>query len=109
MSAPVPAKVEVLTAEEAAALDEKEMDSTFRQLASRPRPYPVPRSIGRRNVEQAFLTAFELIGGTQRLAIWADQNTTEFYKLAARFVPQEMQHQGDVVMRMVLPRTKLDE
>lgn len=104
-----PAKVEVLTQEEYEALAEKEMDKTFQVLASRARPYPVPKSVGRKNVERAFHTAFELIGGVPRFALWADQNSTEFYKLYSRMLPQEMNANLDATLQMILPRTSLDD
>jgi len=65
---------------------EEEDDATLRQLAARPRPYGIPRVVGRKRVEKAFLTAFELIGGVPRLVLWADQNPTEFYKLYGRMI-----------------------
>jgi hypothetical protein len=104
-----PAKVEVLTQAEYEALAEQEMDNTFQALAQRTRPYPVPRSVGRKNVERAFHTAFELIGGVPRFALWADQQPTEFYKLYSRMLPQEMNANVDATLKMVLPRTALDE
>jgi hypothetical protein len=103
------AKVEVLTQEEYEALAEKEMDGTFQALAQRPRPYQIPRSVGRKNVERAFHTAFEMIGGVPRLSLWADLHPTEFYKLYSRMLPQEMNANVDATIKMVLPRTALDE
>jgi hypothetical protein len=37
---------------------------------------------------------FENIGGVEHLTEWAKANPTEFYKIAARLIPQEMQHFG---------------
>lgn len=71
---------------EAPPLDDED-DDTLRRIASRPRPQAVPRAVSRKRVERAFLNAFELIGGVPRLALWADQNPTEFYKLYARLLP----------------------
>ena len=45
-------------------------------------------------VREAFALAFEKRGGAQALVRWADENETEFYKLAARLIPTEIQ--GDV-------------
>jgi len=102
-------EVQVLTQQEYEALAEQEMDQTFQALAQRTRPYPVPRSVGRKNVERAFHTAFELIGGVPRFALWADQNPTEFYKLHARMLPQQVDSNVQGALQLVLPRTALDE
>ncbi len=56
--------------------------------------------------------AFELIGGVPRLAIWADQNPTEFYRLMGKTIPQA--NMLDIVGKMqmqILPalgRSPLD-
>jgi hypothetical protein len=48
----------------------------------------VTRSFLRRaDVVSAFNTAFQMIGGIPRLALWADENPSEFYKLYARLLP----------------------
>ena len=64
-----------------------EDDATLTALAVKSTPYPIPRAVSRKKVENAFLNAFELIGGVSRLALWADQNPTEFYRLYARLLP----------------------
>jgi hypothetical protein len=102
-------KVQILTQEEYEAQAEKEMDGTFHALAVRPRPYPIPRSISRKNVENAFHTAFELVGGTPRLAIWANDNPTDFYKLYSRMLPQQMDSKVQGAIQLVVPRSPLDD
>jgi hypothetical protein len=74
------------TVAEPPPLDEED-DATLRRIAERPRPQAIPRAVGRKHVERAFLNAFELIGGVPRLVMWADQNPTEFFKLYARLLP----------------------
>ena len=51
----------------------------------------VPRNphFTRKDVVLAFQTAFELTGGVPRLAIWANDNYTEFTKLYARLLPSQ--------------------
>lgn len=51
-----------------------------------------PRKIKRREVEEAFLEAFELVGGISRLAIWANNpaNYGDFLKLYSKMIPKEM-------------------
>jgi|SRR3990172_8449200 len=41
----------------------------------------------RNDVVNAFARAFEMIGGVQRLAIWADANPDKFYPLYSRLLP----------------------
>lgn len=73
----------------------------------------VPREVKREKVVHAFQEAFELIGGVPRLAHWADQSPSAFYKLYARLLPtqanQQLEHSGEIRVRHVLPRGPLDE
>ena len=43
------------------------------------------------SIKDAFRLAFDAIGGTDALAAWAKENQTDFYKLAARLIPVEIQ------------------
>ena len=45
-----------------------------------------------RDAKQAFQYAFDKIGGADQLAIWATENTGEFYKLFARMIPVDNRH-----------------
>jgi hypothetical protein len=51
----------------------------------------IPRNphFTRKDVVQSFQSAFELIGGIPRLAIWANNNETDFFKLYARLLPSQ--------------------
>ena len=51
----------------------------------------VPRNphFTRKDAVQSFQSAFELIGGVPRLAMWAHENTTDFYKLYSRLLPSQ--------------------
>ena len=73
----------------------------------------VPRELKREKVVHAFQEAFELIGGVPRLAHWADQSPSAFYKLYARLLPtqanNQLEHSGEIRVRHVLPRGPLDE
>jgi hypothetical protein len=73
----------------------------------------IPRDVSRKQVVQAFQDAFELIGGVPRLAHWADQHPSEFFKLYARLLPttaqQQIEHGGQILVKHVLPRGPLDE
>lgn len=46
------------------------------------------------SAKEAFQFAFQKIGGGPALAAWAQENTTEFYKLFARLIPTETQVTG---------------
>ncbi len=73
----------------------------------------VPRELKREKEVHAFQEAFELIGGVPRLAHWADQSPSAFYKLYARLLPTQANAQigvdGEIRVRHILPRGPLDE
>lgn len=60
-------------------------------------------------MREAWLATFRSLkyggkkGGTAALTAWAQDNPTEFYKLAARLIPQEVTGAdgGDIVVRVV--------
>jgi hypothetical protein len=93
---------------------EAEMHQTLSALSESTKNLRIPASgeLSRKRVVQAFLDAFECIGGLPRLAVWANENPSEFYKLYARLLPsQASQALGEEnVMRVihVLPRGPLD-
>ena len=69
-------------------------EQVFAQLAElRATRLPIPRSgrFSRGDVVNAFASAFELIGGVPRLALWANNNPTEFYKLFGKMLPSATQ------------------
>lgn len=45
-----------------------------------------------RDAKQAFQYAFDKLGGADKLADWAQDNTTDFYKLFARMIPVDNRH-----------------
>ena len=74
---------------------------------------PVNKEFSRKDVVSAFVNAFELIGGTPRLALWAHNNEGDFFKLYSRLLPSQassaLGEANELVIRHVLPRGKLDE
>ena len=74
---------------------------------------PRNKDFTRKDVVQAFTNAFELIGGTPRLALWAHANETDFYKLYSRLLPsqasQALGEANEIVIKHVLPRGPLDD
>lgn len=65
-------------------------------------------------IKTAFQDAFDVLGGSQALAEWGEENRTEFYKLAARLIPVQqevsgpdggpVQTQNEVVVTFKRPR-----
>lgn len=43
-----------------------------------------------KSVKEAFAEAFEKLGGAQALMAWGKDNPTEFYKLASKLIPAEV-------------------
>lgn len=70
------------------------------------------RGLTRGDVIQTFNLAFELIGGTPRLALWADANQTEFYKIYGRLLPssnsQELDGPQEMIVKHVLAPPNYD-
>lgn len=68
------------------------------------------RAVTRERVVSSFLDAFELIGGTPRLALWGNENPTEFYRLFSKLMPKEQttKQEGEVRVLHVIPPTALD-
>lgn len=48
----------------------------------------LPKQLRNQKAGEAFQSAFEVIGGVTRLALWADKNPDKFYPLFARMIPQ---------------------
>lgn len=65
------------------------MGSVFSEIANKKDPLRAPKkSIDRLRVANAFLEAFEELGGVPRLVAWGDVNPTEFYKILSKLIPQ---------------------
>ena len=116
--------VEYLTQEEFEATPEeqsveeiqvRDWDQTMALIAQPNTVMRIPKNkdFTRKDVVGAFINAFELIGGTPRLALWAHQNETDFYKLYSRLLPsqasQALGEANEIVIKHVLPRGPLDE
>lgn len=62
---------------------------------------PLPRfnrrkdGFSRNDVVEAFQSAFLMVGGIQRLALWGNDNPTEFYRLYAKLLPSTTVVLGD--------------
>lgn len=51
-----------------------------------------------RAFKEAVLVAFEGIGGTDALTVWARAHPGDFYRIAARLIPTETQVSGELRM-----------
>ena len=97
------------------AEDHSAMAETFNALAESGRNVTrLPsKPFDRKKVVEAFQEAFDLIGGTPRLAIWAHHNTTDFYKLYGKLIPSSAHIDMDGRMHLTitppLPRSALDD
>lgn len=66
----------------------------------------------RNDVVQAFQAAFEIIGGTSRLSLWANANPDKFYPLYAKLMPSTTVLLGDAGALEIIHRiapTALDD
>ena len=101
---------------ESTALIERPLwEKRLEEIANSPgSTFRVPRNetLKKKQVVDSILDAFQLIGGTSRLALWANANEGEFFKLYAKLAPRQLEkevtHEGDVKIVHVLPRGKLD-
>lgn len=93
----------------------QDWETTLHQISQPGTRLSVPRSkdFSRKDVVSAFVNAFELIGGTPRLALWAHQNEGDFYKLYSRLLPSQassaLGEANEIVIKHVLPRGELDQ
>ena len=50
----------------------------------------MPKELKGKKAADAFQSAFDLIGGISRLALWADKNPTAFYSLYSKLIPSSV-------------------
>jgi hypothetical protein len=83
------------------------------KLTSRQRGDNVSRIYSRKQVEQAILETFELVGGITRFAHWANdpENYGEFVKVWAKIAPKEAAQEGGAVIeyRSNVPPSPLNQ
>ncbi len=90
-------------------------DKTMQALSTPNTTLSIPRNreFNRKQVVTAFSNAFELIGGVPRLALWADENPSDFFKLYSRLLPSQassaLGESNELVIKHVLPKGALDE
>jgi len=62
-------------------------------------------------VVTAFQSAFDLIGGVDRLTLWAHENPSDFYRLYAKLLPAttvQLGQEGKYIIEHALAATALD-
>lgn len=74
----------------------------------RARPKNSGRKVGTPNratasIKGAFVAAFDKLGGSDALAAWAQDNPTDFYKLASKLIPTELTGQVKTVIEIIDP------
>jgi hypothetical protein len=93
------------------------MENVLNGLSGKERGPILPRvsrrvdGFSRNDVVNAFTSAFEIIGGINRLALWANANPDKFYPLYSKLLPATTQLIGDAgaieIIHRIAP-TKLD-
>ena len=97
-------------------------DQTFQLISKQIRPdsdkparLPFSKQrdgFSRTDVVNAFQDAFRMIGGVQRMALWANANPDKFYPLYTKLLPSTAIQIGDnaqVVIQHAIPPGALDE
>lgn len=59
-----------------------------------------PSELRSKRAAEAFQTAFDLIGGVPRLALWADKNPTAFFALYSKLIPSSVK--TDITARITI-------
>jgi hypothetical protein len=92
-----------------------ELDQFLSELARGVRGFNKPRKQSdRQRFILAMAEAFDIIGGVPRLALWADKNETEFYRLCGRtnqsvISQTNINANGPVTIVSPIGRSALDE
>jgi len=96
----------------------EEYDTTMSEIAASPpeggvAEYLPKRELSRSDVVYAFQSCFDNIGGVSRMAVWAEDNPGEFFKLYARLLPSQassvLGEKNEFIIKHVLPRGALDD
>ena len=85
----------------------EDIASYVRSVHSQPKP-----NFSRKDVVTSFQTAYEAVGGTTRLAMFAAENYSDFIKHYAKLLPSQassaLGETTDITINHKLPRTALD-
>ena len=74
------------------------MPSTTRAPYNPAKATPMPKKVYRRSIRETIEHTFEKLQKHEGLSMfdWASDNLGEFYHLAAKLIPKEVQHQGNI-------------
>lgn len=106
--------VQTLTTEEYE--EQQKLEQELNQIAAVPKTngalkFTRSTKVTRQDVVTAFTNAFQMIGGVDRLALWADQNPSEFYKLFGKLMPPAasdiLDGTREFIVRHVLPEPNI--
>lgn len=85
---------------------------TERQIRNIQNGGNVTRIFSRKEIEQAFLETFDLVGGVPRLAIWANdpENYALFLQLMSKLFPKGIEEKGGQVLNYIsrVPQSALN-
>lgn len=104
--------VETVSAAEYEKQQQEELNKDLNQIAEVPKSNAALKftrrtKVTRQDVVNAFTNAFYMIGGVDRLALWADQNPGEFFKLYGKLMPPAnsdlLDGNREFIVRHVLP------
>lgn len=60
----------------------------------------MPKALKGQKAADSFQSAFDLIGGVPRLALWADKNPTAFYALYSKLIPSSVK--TDITAKVII-------
>jgi len=63
----------------------------------------MPKPLRGQKAADAFQSAFDLIGGIPRLALWADKNPTAFFGLYSKLIPSSIQATVSATIKIEAP------
>lgn len=61
------------------------------------------------SMKEAVRKAYDEMGGWEAMAEWGQANRTDFYKIAAKLIPTDLNMNGTMNINWPLPKTELDK
>lgn len=105
--------VEFLTPEQYEG--QKALETQLNDIANAPKKvlkFSRAEKVTRQDVVNAFTNAFQMIGGVYRLALWADSNPGDFFKIFGKLLPPSsadiLDGNREFVVRHILPPPQMD-
>lgn len=105
--------VEFLTPEQYEG--QKALETQLNDIANAPKKvlkFSRAEKVTRQDVVNAFTNAFQMIGGVDRLALWADSNPGDFFKIFGKLLPPSsadiLDGNREFVVRHILPPPQMD-